>query len=162
MLNFRVRRGVQALALLCIPIAASAQFAGHKPVPAEWKKGFDAITVSDAKEWLGYLAGPECMGRGTGQPGYQKAADYVAARFKAFGLKPIGDNGTYFQGVPFLRFRMDPSGSYLSNADGTSRVGAASAFALNSGGGNVELTAPVVFVRAKGNATIPNPEYLNG
>lgn len=162
MLNLRARRGVQALALLCIPIAGSAQFAGHKPVPSEWKKGFDAITVSDAKEWLGYLAGPECMGRGTGQPGYQKAAEYVAARFKEFGLKPIGDNGTYFQGVPFLRYRMDPGTSYLAGANGANRLAANKNFTINSGGGDFEVAAPVVFVRAKGNATLPNPASIKG
>jgi hypothetical protein len=162
MLNFRARRTIQALALLCIPIAASAQFAGHKAVPSDVKKGFDAITVSDAKQWLGYLAGPECMGRGTGQPGFQKAADYVAARFKEFGLKPIGDNGTYFQGVPFLRYRLDPNASFISNADGTSRASAGKSFNINSNGGAVNITAPVVFVRAKGNASIPNPDALKG
>jgi hypothetical protein len=145
--------------LILLPLVALPQFAGLKPVPAEYKKGFDAITQSDAKTWLTYLAGPECQGRGTGQPGFQKAADYVAARFKEFGLKPIGDNGTYFQHVPFMRFRIDPRTSYMSNADGSGRVIAAKAFTVNSGA-KMDLVKPVAFVRAKGNGAIPSPEAL--
>ncbi len=155
-------RGSLAAALLVLPLAATSQFAGPKPVPAEWKKGFDAISPADAKTWLSYLAGPECAGRGTGQPGYQKAADYMAARFKEFGLKPVGDNGTYFQGVPFLRHQINGNTSYLSKADGSGRHIALKNFSLNTGGGDFELSAPVVFVRAKGNASLPNPEAVKG
>ncbi len=159
---FRMSRGAIASAMFLFPLAAFAQYPGSKPVPNDLKKGFDAITAADAKTWLSYLAGPECMGRGTGQPGYQKAADYVAARFKEFGLKPIGDNGTYFQGVPFLRHRIDPNMSSISNADGTSRFVAGGNFSVASTGGDFELVAPIVFVKVKGAASIPNPESLKG
>jgi hypothetical protein len=39
-------------------------------------------------------------GRDTGTAAYQRAAEYVAKRFEAAGLKPAGENGTYFQVVP--------------------------------------------------------------
>lgn len=35
----------------------------------------------------------------------------MAARFKEFGLKPGGDNGTYFQNVPFFRTRTNTEAS---------------------------------------------------
>ncbi len=38
-------------------------------------------------------------GRDTGSPGYARAANLVAERFKAAGLEPLGDNGTWFQDV---------------------------------------------------------------
>ncbi|MBC8066420.1 MAG: M28 family peptidase, partial [Chlorobia bacterium] len=155
-------RSLFLAAILSLPFAAQAQFVGAKPLPDDLKKGFDAITVSDAKSWLGYLAGPECMGRGTGQPGFQKAADYVAARFKEFGLKPIGDNGTYFQGVPYVRFRIDPISSFIANADGSERKIASKSFNVVASGSDVDLTAPVAFIRANGNATVPNPEAVKG
>lgn len=79
------------------------QYPGAVPVKPELKKGFDAITIQDSKDVLSFLAGPECEGRGTGQPGFQKAADFVAKRFKQAGLKPLGDNGTYFQCDTFWR-----------------------------------------------------------
>ena len=39
-------------------------------------------------------------GRDTGTEAYERAAKYVAAQFTAAGLKPAGDNGTFFQRVP--------------------------------------------------------------
>jgi hypothetical protein len=36
-----------------------------------------------------YLASPELKGRATGTPELEKAANYIAAQFKSFGLKPI-------------------------------------------------------------------------
>jgi len=46
------------------------------------------------------LSNDSMEGRDTGTAAYQHAADMVAARFKAAGLKPAGDNNTYFQAVP--------------------------------------------------------------
>jgi Peptidase family M28/PDZ domain/PA domain len=44
-----------------------------------------------------YLASDELEGRGDGAPGLEKAADYIATSFRASGLEPAGDNGTFFQ-----------------------------------------------------------------
>ncbi|MCX6559484.1 MAG: M20/M25/M40 family metallo-hydrolase [Candidatus Aminicenantes bacterium] len=56
------------------------------------------------KSHIEYLASDQLEGRQTLTPGYQKAADYVLARFKEYGLKPSGDGGTsYFQKVPIQR-----------------------------------------------------------
>jgi len=57
-----------------------------------------------AKSYIEYLASDQLDGRQTLTPGYQKAAEWVAARFKEWGLKPCGDGGTsYFQKVPIGR-----------------------------------------------------------
>ena len=45
------------------------------------------------------LAGDGMEGRDAGSAAYQRAADYVARRFRDAGLKPAGDGGTYFQQV---------------------------------------------------------------
>ena len=71
--------------------------------PKELATGFNAINIEQSKEWLGILAGPRFEGRGTGQPGYTKAAHWVAGKVAEFGLDPIGDNGTYFQMLPMKR-----------------------------------------------------------
>jgi hypothetical protein len=47
-----------------------------------------------------FLASDQLEGRGTGQRGGDIAADYIASQFASYGLKPAGENGTYFQGVP--------------------------------------------------------------
>jgi len=54
-----------------------------------------------AKSYIEHLASDQLEGRQTLTPGYQKAAEWVASRFKEWGLKPCGDGGTsYFQKVP--------------------------------------------------------------
>ena len=57
-----------------------------------------------AKSYIEYLAADQFQGRMTLTPEYRKAAEWVAARFKEWGLKPCGDGGTsYFQKVPIGR-----------------------------------------------------------
>lgn len=73
-----------------------------EPVPQHRLKGFGSIDPAQCEEWLTYLASDELGGRDTGRPGYKLAAEFVAARFEEFGLKPVGDDGTYFQAVPFV------------------------------------------------------------
>ncbi|HSQ79072.1 MAG TPA: hypothetical protein VLN41_00625, partial [Candidatus Bathyarchaeia archaeon] len=50
---------------------------------------------------IAFLASDEMKGRKAGSPEYRRAAEYVAAEMKKIGLKPGGDNGTWFQEVPF-------------------------------------------------------------
>jgi hypothetical protein len=44
-----------------------------------------------------YLASDELTGRGVDTPGIKLAADYIAKEFARYGLKPVGDNDSYFQ-----------------------------------------------------------------
>jgi hypothetical protein len=46
-----------------------------------------------------YLASPALKGRGSGQPGLEKAARYIEAQFAAARLKPVPDH-SYFQPFP--------------------------------------------------------------
>jgi hypothetical protein len=50
-----------------------------------------------------FLSSDTLEGRDTGSRGYTIAADYVASQFRAIGLQPAGDNGGWFQQVPFRR-----------------------------------------------------------
>ena len=54
----------------------------------------------DEKAALSYikdLASDSMMGRKSGQPGATIAEEYIASRFKEWGIEPAGDDGTYFQ-----------------------------------------------------------------
>jgi aminopeptidase YwaD len=44
-----------------------------------------------------YLSADEMKGRGNGSPELDKAADYIASQFRTWGLRPLGDDNTYFQ-----------------------------------------------------------------
>jgi len=54
-----------------------------------------ALDSASYMEHVKFLASQKLKGRGTGTPGLEKAADYIARQFKIAGLKPI--NGSYFQ-----------------------------------------------------------------
>jgi len=59
-----------------------------------------------------YLASDELEGRGMNQKGGDLAAQYAADQFKSYGLKPAGDNGTYFQKVPMVGVQTLPDTSF--------------------------------------------------
>ena len=59
-----------------------------------------------------YLASDELEGRGMNQKGGDLAADYIAAQFKSYGLKPAGEKGTYFQRVPMVAVQTLPSTTF--------------------------------------------------
>src|SRR5713226_375466 len=73
-----------------------------------------------AYEHTRFLTQPELAGRKAGAPGADQAADYIAERFASAGLKPVGDNGTYFQNLtlPFIELAEAPTLKLL-NADGS-------------------------------------------
>lgn len=153
------------LAFLCSALAAVAapsQYPGSTPVPAHLKKGFSSINEKDCKAWLTILASDELGGRGTGQPGFQKAAEFIAARFKEFGLKPVGDNGTYFQNVPFQGTRLNPSSSYIT-CEGTGEVIMANgAFTIGSFASSAEGEGNAIFLKLSGNdPKIPDSASLD-
>ena len=80
------------------------------------------ISEADLRHRLFLIADDSMMGRESGSEGDYKTADYIASEFKRVGLEPAGENGTYFQTVPFWRAAVDQSSRL--DVDGTElRVG---------------------------------------
>ncbi|HET8550147.1 MAG TPA: M28 family peptidase [Bryobacteraceae bacterium] len=52
--------------------------------------------------YVKFLASDLLEGRGVGTRGGQLAEEYLAATLASFGVKPGGENGTYFQRVPMV------------------------------------------------------------
>ena len=88
--------------LLLSPVTAlpGSSAASGEPAP---KKPALRPTADGAKAFahIAFLASPDLKGRKSGTPEYRRAAEYVAAEMQKIGLKPGGDNGTWFQEVPF-------------------------------------------------------------
>lgn len=59
------------------------------------------IRFDACNEAVRYLASDELEGRDTGSEGHLKAAKWAADRFADAGLKPVGDDDTYFQNWKF-------------------------------------------------------------
>src|SRR5438132_9228876 len=66
-----------------------------------------------------FLASDLLEGRGTGQRGGDIAAEYIAAQFALYGLKPVGDDGTYFQHVPMVEVKIRDRKSTRLNSSHT-------------------------------------------
>ena len=133
------------IALLALAAAgfASAQYAGAKPVPADLKKGWDTITEASARSFLSDLVSKEFAGRGTGQKGYLRAAQYMADKFKSFGVAGGMPDGSYFQMVPFTQWASHPSSMAIDPSGGTLKPGTDfDGAALTS---DVNVDGPVAF-----------------
>ena len=104
---------MRSLAPICsAALLCSACHSPIHPAPAS-STTVAAITPADLEKRLFIIAHDSMMGRETGSQGNYKTADYVASEFRRLGLQPAGENGTYFQTVPFYRVGVD-RGSYIS------------------------------------------------
>ncbi len=87
------RSSAQAL-IVTLLLLLSAVAAAQRPV--------DLIQTSNIKAEMFFLSADEMAGRKTGSHEAQIAANYIASEFMRFGLKPMGDDGTYFQGFDLV------------------------------------------------------------
>src|SRR4051812_21506995 len=97
-----------SMAVALMSVATGALVAQTKP----------AISASDLRQRLYLIADDSLMGRETGSEGAFKASAYVAAEFRRLGLEPAGDNGTYFQTVPFWVVAVDPQSRLVTSGGG--------------------------------------------
>ena len=112
--NMFLTRVLPGIALVTYALAASGQQT-PTPAAAEWWR----LTTA--------LSNDQMEGRDTGTEAYERAARYVADQFKAAGLKPAGDDGTYFQRVPMHEIDLDTAHSSVTvtGASGSHALGAA-------------------------------------
>jgi hypothetical protein len=68
----------------------------------------DKISIATIKEIVNALAADDMQGRGTAQPGGDRAAAYLADRFAKIGLKPLGDKNSYLQPIKFRETQFLP------------------------------------------------------
>ncbi len=112
----------RAAATLALPLTALVLAA---PLGAQDKTGHDktastrsaVFAPAEIKSEIAYLASDELRGRGSGEPGNDRAAQYVAREFARDGLKPLGtnkqrdpnaalDRSGYFQPFTFVAGRV--------------------------------------------------------
>ncbi|MEO7986006.1 MAG: M20/M25/M40 family metallo-hydrolase [Gemmatimonadales bacterium] len=72
-----------------------------------------SITPADVARRIGIIADDSMMGRDTPSRGLELTAQYVADQFRSFGLKPGGENGTWFQRYPITHRRLDLAASHV-------------------------------------------------
>lgn len=102
MQNFRRFTALLILAvfLLGTPFAF-AQKAKPTAKPAAANFGnVEGVTAKQLKDYLTFIASDELEGRDTPSRGLDIAAMFIAQHLASWGIKPAGDNGSYFQKVP--------------------------------------------------------------
>ncbi len=146
---------VLATAILATACLAHAQQAGIVPevpgLPPAARAAAASIDPEKIRAHVRFLSLDLLEGRGPGTRGAELAAEYIATQFALAGLKPAGDNGTYFQPVPLFAVHTDEdktkfafvpaSGEPVNLAYGTEIVAKD-----QTGQTTADFDAPIVFV----------------
>jgi hypothetical protein len=138
---------MRARRTLVSALCAVALVANLGAQPAPPRGGIDSIQVGPLTEWLTFLSSDELQGRATYTEGLGVAASYIAERLKEWGVKAMGDNGTYFQTVRVLGVRNASKSTVTVEVNGQTRTftdGEGITLPRNQGGKQT-VTGDVVF-----------------
>ena len=95
------------LALALFMPLAQAQRKSETGAASSAHGNADYITAAQLKDYLTFIASDEMEGRDTPSRGLDTTAQYLASQLSRWGLKPAGDNGTYFQRIGLGRNKID-------------------------------------------------------
>jgi hypothetical protein len=138
--------------LILILIFGSERIFSQSIEDSKLLKEYHNIHSEEMMTWLEKLCSPEFNGRLTGSPGFIASAEWVAGKFKEWGLKPAGDNNDYFQWFNFAYTDVNDIGCLTLNLNQNDGCVIKKKYnypddyypGMNSGSG--EITAEVVFV----------------
>jgi len=97
--------------LLFVLLLAAALAAATPPIDADRLLGH-----------IRFLASDDLKGRAAGSPELERAADYIAGQFKEIGLRPGGDDGSWFQPFELVAGVTVGAGNSLVIADKSKSV----------------------------------------
>src|SRR6187401_1068205 len=75
------------------------------------QRGVDTIAAAQLRDYLTFIASDEMEGRDTPSRGLDTTAKFLALNLARWGLKPSGDDGTFFQKIALRRDALDASKS---------------------------------------------------
>lgn len=118
--------------LLCV-LAVTGQLCRAEKRPSQVTDLPASFTAIEFQKHAAYLASDELARRVPGSDGSAKAAEYLVRNFQEYGLKPLQEDGSWFQEFP-----LDTASS--TNASGTAR----NVLAILPGQGTLKREAIVV------------------
>src|SRR6202163_4540003 len=86
-------------------ILVAGQVAGQKKTVTRARVTATTLKLPDSEKiraHVKFLSSDLLEGRGTGQRGGDIAAEYIGTQFALYGLRPAGDDRSYFQNVPMV------------------------------------------------------------
>src|SRR5688572_95436 len=126
---------IRATALLSLVIACA-------PAPAQPPAG--PVTQADLLRHIRVLASDDFQGRGPGTEGERRTTAYIVEQFRARGLQPAGENGTWFQTLRLASRR--PEAATLSwTGPQPGRLGGDEIVVTGKEAHEVLADAPVIF-----------------
>ena len=119
--DFPVKYQKHVSVLLALLLVTSTAFGWTQTAPAPARalstteqQLVEGLSVETIKNTVNALAADEMQGRGTAQPGGDKAAAYLADRFAKLGLKPLGEKNTYLQPIKFRETQFLPETTFTA------------------------------------------------
>ncbi len=147
-----MRRSLALSVLLGVCFIPGWQLFGQavSPLPQDAKAAMQELQKEPFRAHMAFLADDLLEGRGTGKRGHEIAARYVAAQFEAMGLKPAGQDGTYYQRVPLREITVEPDkcAVTITESGSASQLKWGEDFIMRGSevSPEVSVQAPVVFV----------------
>ena len=138
-LNVKMKKYILLLSLVIVTSGIIAQY-NNPP-------GLDQIRLEDLKRDLFTLASANFKGRSAGTIDELKACAWLAGQYQSIGLKPAGDEGSYFQFFTLLRKQISSNSTIEINGSPLQlwKDAAISQIA------NINLSAPIVYLGNAGN-----------
>lgn len=157
-----VRLAARSLSLTAVLVAAAAAGAWAQAAPSFPTAGDAAIDADELRRTVGVLAHDSMRGRDTPSPELERTAQYVAERFRAFGLRPgLGADG-YRQRYPLTVVRPGEAAEQrvrLTGPEGTTRLEAGRDFVAAPTGTDATAEGALAAWHPEGTAS-PPPEGM--
>ena len=94
---------------------AAASLCWAQAAPPDVQRALESVTANSLRAHVAFLASDLLEGRDSPSRGLDIAAEYIASRFRASGIEPLGDEG-YFQTMRWRSYAASPR--LHINADG--------------------------------------------
>lgn len=122
-----------------------------------WTQTGGPFSSEEFLEPIKFLSSDQLKGRGDGTRELDRAGDYIADRFRKFGLQPGGDNGKYLQHFDLVvGAKLGPKNvAVYRHGDHSEKLNLREAFVPLSFSASVSVEAPLVFA----GYGITAPEY---
>ena len=141
---------MKKLTRLLVPAAVAATLAACGAQEAPAKDTSVSAQQQNIRAHLEFLASDDLKGRQTGSEGHEIASKYIVSEFKQLGLQPGGDDGTFYQRIPFRTSMLVADSAkmvYTHNGETTEfEFGKQFITGPSHHSERTEVTAPLVFV----------------